>query len=58
MKVSLGYLEVYLRMPVTHTHTHTSVTTEDLLIDDGSDRQTVEAVRERLPELDVVASPA
>lgn len=31
---------------------------EDLLVDDGSDRQTVEAVGERLPELDVVATLA
>lgn len=28
---------------------------EDFLIDDGSNGQTVEAVGERLPELDVVA---
>ena len=32
----------------------TTVHREDLLIDDGSDRQAVEAVGERLPELDVV----
>lgn len=52
VKVSLGYLEVYLQT------TPTSVTTEDLLVDNGGDGQTVETVRERFPELDVVASPA
>ena len=31
---------------------------EDLLIDDGCNRQAVEAVRKSLPELDVVASLA
>lgn len=31
---------------------------EDLLIDDGSDRQAVEAVCESFPELDVVSSLA
>jgi len=31
---------------------------EDLLVDDGCDWQTVETVRERLPQLDVVASLA
>lgn len=52
VKVSLGYLEVYLQT------TPTSVTTEDLLVHNGGDGQAVETVRERLPELDVVASPA
>lgn len=27
---------------------------EDLFVDDGSDRQAVEAVRKRLPKLDVI----
>jgi hypothetical protein len=31
---------------------------EDLLINDGGNRQAVEAVRERLPKLDVVATLA
>jgi hypothetical protein len=31
---------------------------EDLLVDDGGDGQTVEAVGERLPQLDVVAALA
>jgi len=32
--------------------------TEDLLVDNSGDRQTVEAIRERLPELDVVPTLA
>ena len=32
-----------------------TVAAEDLLVDDGRDWQTVEAVRERLPQLDVEA---
>ena len=32
-----------------------AVAAEDLLVDDGSDRQTVEAVGERLPQFDVEA---
>ena len=36
----------------------TPVTTEDLFIDDGGDGQTVEAVGERLPQLDVVPTLA
>jgi hypothetical protein len=32
--------------------------TEDLLVDYGGNRQTVETVSERLPQLDVVASLA
>lgn len=32
----------------------TAVHSENLLVDDGSNWQTVEAVRERLPQLDVV----
>jgi hypothetical protein len=32
------------------------VAAENLLVDDGSDREAVEAVRERLPKLDVVAA--
>ena len=31
-----------------------AVAAEDLLVDDGSDRQAVEAIRKRLPQLDVV----
>jgi hypothetical protein len=31
---------------------------EDLLVDNGSDGQAVEAIRERLPQLDVVAALA
>lgn len=31
---------------------------EDLLIDNGSDRETVEAVRESLPQLDVISALA
>ena len=31
---------------------------EDLFVDDGSDRQAVEAVRKRLPQLDVVPALA
>jgi len=58
VKVSLGYLEAYLHLSTLYNSTHTSMTAEDLLVDDGGDRQAVEAVRERLPELDVVASPA
>ena len=34
---------------IHHVARHTSVTTEDLLINDGGNRQTVETVRERLP---------
>jgi len=30
--------------------------TEDLFVDDGDDRQTVEAVGKRLPQLDAVPS--
>ena len=36
--------------------TEPAVATEDLLVDDRRHRQTVEAVRERLPQLDVVPS--
>ena len=36
--------------------TETSVTAEDLLVDDGRDGQTVETVGKRLPEFDVVAA--
>ena len=32
----------------------TAVAAEDLLVDDGRDREAIEAVRERLPQLDVV----
>lgn len=32
------------------------MTTKDLLVDDGRDGQTVETVRERLPQLDVVTT--
>lgn len=31
---------------------------ENLLVDDGSDRQTVKAVRERFPEFDIVTALA
>ena len=48
-KVSKAYLEVW---------TESAVAAEDLLIDDGRHRQTVETVGERLPQLDVVASLA
>ena len=33
--------------------TEAAMATKDLLVDDGCDRQTVEAVRERLPQFDV-----
>jgi len=36
----------------------TAMTAEDLLVDDGGDGQTVEAVGERLPQLDVVPTLA
>ena len=36
--------------------TESAVTAENLLVDDGGDGQAVEAVRERLPQLDVVTS--
>lgn len=36
----------------------TSVHGEDLLVDNGSDRQAVEAIRKSLPQLDVVPSLA
>jgi hypothetical protein len=38
--------------------TEAAVAAEDLLVHDGRDRQTVEAVRERLPQLDVESSLA
>lgn len=38
--------------------TETAVTAEDLLVNDGRHREAVEAVCERLPQLDVVASLA
>ena len=44
-----AYLEVW---------TKSAMATEDLLVDDGGHRQTVETVGEGLPQLDVVASLA
>lgn len=38
--------------------TEAAMAAEDLLVDDGGNRQTVEAVGERFPQLDVVASLA
>ena len=35
--------------------TESAVTAENLLVDDGGDRQAVEAIRECLPQLDVEA---
>lgn len=40
------------------TATLTTVTAEDFLVDDGGDRETVETVGERLPQLDVVTTLA
>lgn len=44
-----------MRTKGKHETWNTSVATEDLLIDDGRDRQAVEAVGEGLPQLDVVS---
>ena len=38
--------------------TEAAVAAEDLFVDDGRDRQTVETVGERLPQFDVVATLA
>lgn len=38
--------------------TQTAMHREDLLVDDGSDGQAVEAIGERLPQLDIVSSLA
>lgn len=44
-----------MRTEGKHETWNTSVATEDLLVDDGRDRQAVEAVGEGLPQLDVVS---
>lgn len=44
-----------MRTEGKHETWNTSVATEDLLINDGRDRQAVEAVGEGLPQLDVVS---
>jgi len=49
VKAVKAYLEVW---------TKSAMATEDLLVDDGGHRQTVETVGEGLPQLDVVASLA
>jgi len=47
-----------MRLAIDSYGPATSVTAEDLLVNDGNDGQTVETVRERLPQLDAVSSLA